>query len=124
MSKRVINFSAGPAALPVEAIERARNELLDFQGTGVSVMEISHRSPEYDAVHNEAIGLVRELLNVPDNFKILLLQGGGNLQFSMLPMNLLTGGRKADYLVTYMLYYMFVSMISLNGMVVRYCVKL
>jgi len=100
MSKRLINFSAGPAALPVEALERARDELLDFQGTGVSVMEISHRSPEYDAVHNEAISLVRELLNVPEHFKVLFLQGGGNLQFSMLPMNLLHGGRKADYVVT------------------------
>lgn len=100
MGKRVINFYAGPAALPLPALERARDELLDFEGTGMSVMEISHRAKEYDAVHNEAIALVRELLNVPEHFKVLLLQGGGNLQFAMLPMNLLHDGRSADYIVT------------------------
>jgi len=100
MSKRVINFYAGPAALPLPALERAQAELLDFEHTGMSVMEISHRAKEYDAVHNEAIALVKELLHVPDNFKILLLQGGGNLQFAMLPMNLLHSGRKADYIIT------------------------
>ena len=100
MSKRVINFYAGPAGLPLPPLERARDEMLDFAGTGMSVMEISHRSKEYDAVHNEAIALVKELLNVPENYKILLLQGGGNLQFAMLPMNLLWGGRKADYIVS------------------------
>lgn len=100
MAKRVINFYAGPAGLPLPALERAQAELLDFQGTGMSVMEISHRAKEYDAVHNEAIALVKELLSVPDNYKVLLLQGGGNLQFAMLPMNLLWGGRKADYILT------------------------
>jgi len=100
MSKRVINFYAGPAGLPLPPLERARDEMLDFAGTGMSVMEISHRSKEYEAVHNEAIALLRELLNVPENYKVLLLQGGGNLQFCMLPMNLLWGGRKADYVVT------------------------
>lgn len=97
---RVINFYAGPAGLPLPALEKAQRELLDFNGTGMSVMEISHRAKEYDAVHNEAISLVKELLSVPDNFKILLIQGGGNLQFGMLPMNLLHGGRKADYIDT------------------------
>ena len=100
MAHRVINFYAGPAGLPLPALERARDELLDFEGAGMSVMEISHRSKEYDAVHNEAIALVRELLDVPDNYKVLLLQGGGNLQFAMLPMNVLHSGRKADYIVT------------------------
>ena len=100
MSHRVINFYAGPAGLPLPALERAQAELLDFMGTGMSVMEISHRAKEYDAVHNEAIALVKELLAVPDNYKVLLLQGGGNLQFAMLPMNLLHSGRKADYIVT------------------------
>jgi len=100
MSHRVINFYAGPAALPLPALERAQAELLDFENTGMSVMEISHRAKEYDAVHNEAIALVKELLAVPDNFKILLLQGGGNLQFAMLPMNILHSGRKADYIIT------------------------
>lgn len=98
--RRVINFYAGPAALPLEALKKAQEELLDFEGTGMSVMEISHRSKEYEKVHNEAIALVKELLNVPDNYKILLLQGGGNLQFAMLPMNILYGGRKAEYIVT------------------------
>jgi len=97
---RVINFFAGPAALPLPALERAQRELTDFAGAGMSVMEISHRSPEYDAVHNEAISLVKELLNVPDNFTVLFLQGGGNLQFAMLPMNILHSGRKAGYIVT------------------------
>jgi len=97
---RVINFYAGPAGLPLPALERAQQELLDFAGTGMSVMEISHRSKEYDAVHEEAIALVKELLDVPANYKVLLLQGGGNLQFAMLPMNILHSGRKADYIVT------------------------
>jgi phosphoserine aminotransferase len=100
MAKRVINFYAGPAGLPLPALERAQAELLDFAGSGMSVMEISHRAKEYDAVHNEAISLVKELLDVPANFKVLLLQGGGNLQFSMLPMNLLSGGKVADYIIT------------------------
>jgi len=100
MGKRVINFYAGPAALPLKALERARDEMLDFAGTGMSVMEISHRSKEYEAVHQEAMQLLRELLDVPEDFHVLLLQGGGNLQFAMVPMNLLWGGRKADYIVT------------------------
>ena len=100
MTKRVINFYAGPAGLPLPALERAQAEMLDFEGTGMSVMEISHRAKEYDAVHNEAIALVKELLNVPDNYKVLFLQGGGNMQFAMLPMNILHSGRKADYIVT------------------------
>lgn len=100
MTKRVINFYAGPAALPLPALERAQAELLNFENTGMSVMEISHRAKEYDAVHEEAIALVKELLDVPPNFKVLLLQGGGNLQFAMLPMNILHSGRKADYIIT------------------------
>jgi len=97
---RVINFYAGPAGLPLPALERAQRELLDFNGAGMSVMEISHRAKEYDAVHQEALSLTRELLAVPDNYKILLIQGGGNLQFGMVPMNLLWDGRKADYVDT------------------------
>jgi phosphoserine aminotransferase len=100
MTNRTINFYAGPAGLPLPALERAQQELLDFAGTGMSVMEISHRSKEYDAVHEEALSLVRELMGIPDNYKILLLQGGAHLSFGMIPLNLLRGGRKADYIVT------------------------
>ena len=74
MSKRVINFYAGPAGLPLPALERAQKEMLNFENTGMSVMEISHRSKEYNAVHNEAISLVKELLHVPKNFHVLLMQ--------------------------------------------------
>ena len=100
MTNRTINFYAGPAGLPLPALERAKEELLDFAGTGMSVMEISHRSKEYDAVHEEAISLTKELLNIPDNYKVLLLQGGAHLSFGMIPLNLLRGGRKADYITT------------------------
>ncbi len=100
MSPRVINFYAGPAGLPLEPLKRAQDELLDFAGTGMSVMEISHRAKEYDAVHEEALALVRELLGLPANYKVLLLQGGAHLSFAMIPLNLLRGGRKADYILT------------------------
>jgi phosphoserine aminotransferase len=100
MTHRTINFYAGPAGLPLPALERAKEELLDFAGTGMSVMEISHRSKEYDVVHEEALSLTRELMGIPDNYKIMLLQGGAHLSFGMIPLNLLRNGRKADYLVT------------------------
>ncbi len=100
MTNRVINFYAGPAGLPLPALERAKEELLDFAGTGMSVMEISHRAKEYDAVHEEALSLVRELMGLPANYKVLLLQGGAHLSFGMIPLNLLRGGRKADYILT------------------------
>jgi phosphoserine aminotransferase len=100
MGKRVINFYAGPAALPLPPLVRAQAEMTDFAGTGMSVMEISHRSKEYEAVHNEAIALIKELVGIPDNYKIILIQGGGHLQFGMLPMNLLYKGRGADYICT------------------------
>ena len=91
MTDRAINFYAGPAGLPLPALKRAQEELLDFAGTGMSVMEISHRSKEYEAVHEEALSLVRELMNIPANYKILLLQGGAHLAFGMIPLNLLRG---------------------------------
>ncbi len=97
---RVHNYYAGPAALPVEAIKAAQEELLDFRGAGMSVMEISHRAKEYDALHNETIELFKELAGLGDNFKVLLLQGGASLQFAMVPMNLLTKDKSADYLMT------------------------
>ena len=100
MTHRVINFYAGPAGLPLPALERAKEELLDFAGSGMSVMEISHRAKEYDAVHEETLALTRELLDLPANYKVLLLQGGAHLQFGMIPLNLMRGGRKADYILT------------------------
>jgi phosphoserine aminotransferase len=97
---RTMNFSAGPAALPLPALERARDELLDFAGTGMSVMEQSHRGAEYERVHDEAIALTRELLGVPDTHEVLFLQGGASTFFALLPMNLLEKGHSADYVLT------------------------
>jgi phosphoserine aminotransferase len=97
---RKINFNAGPAALPLPALERARDELLDFAGSGMSVMEHSHRGKEYEAVHDEAIALVRELLGVPASYEVLLLQGGATSLFAEIPMNLLDKGKTAQYLIT------------------------
>ncbi|HQT98386.1 MAG TPA: aminotransferase class V-fold PLP-dependent enzyme, partial [Thermodesulfobacteriota bacterium] len=98
--RRTINFNAGPAALPLPALERARDEFLDFSGSGMSVMEHSHRGKEYEAVHDEAIALVRELLGVPASYEVLLLQGGATALFAQIPMNLLEKGGTAQYLVT------------------------
>jgi phosphoserine aminotransferase len=100
MAHRVVNFSAGPAALPLAALERAQKEFLDFQGTGMSIMEHSHRGKDYEAVHNEAIALLRELLQLPEDYQVLLLQGGASAQFALLPMNLLPAGKSADYVLT------------------------
>jgi len=97
---RVFNFNAGPAALPLPALEQAQRELLDFAGSGMSILEHSHRGKHYDAVHNDAIGLLRELLDVPDDYNVLFLQGGASQQFAMVPMNLLQVGASADYVVT------------------------
>ena len=97
---RVINFNAGPAALPLPALERARDEFLDFKGSGMSIMEHSHRGKEYEAVQNEAIALLKELLSLPDSYRVLFLQGGASLQFAMVPMNFLPQGGSADYVVT------------------------
>jgi phosphoserine aminotransferase len=100
MTSRVMNFSAGPAALPLPALERAQRELLDFDGTGMSVMEQSHRGKEYEAVHNEALALLRELLRVPATHEVIFLQGGASQQFAQIPLNFLSNGRCADYVVT------------------------
>ena len=97
---RVVNFNAGPAALPLGALERAQKELLDIEGSGMSVMEHSHRGKVYEAIHNEAIGLVKELMNVSDDYDILLLQGGASQQFAVVPMNFLPPGKSADYIQT------------------------
>jgi phosphoserine aminotransferase len=98
--KRVINFNAGPAAIPLEVLETARNEMLDWNGTGMSVMEVSHRSKEYEAMHDEAQDLFRKLAGMGPEWKILFLTGGASTQFFMLPMNYLYNGKKASYLLT------------------------
>ncbi|MDB4989110.1 MAG: phosphoserine aminotransferase [Myxococcaceae bacterium] len=100
MANRVINFNAGPAALPLLALERAQRELLDFEGTGMSILEHSHRAKDYERVHNECISLITELCGLTDAYQVLLLQGGATQQFAQVPMNLLPPGRSADYLVT------------------------
>ncbi|MBK8171488.1 MAG: 3-phosphoserine/phosphohydroxythreonine transaminase [Sandaracinaceae bacterium] len=98
--KRVVNFAPGPAALPLVALEEAQRELLDYQGLGMSIMEMSHRGKDYDAVHNEALSLLRELLGISSDYEVLFLQGGASQQFAVVPMNLLPGGKSADYIVT------------------------
>lgn len=100
MTERIFNFSAGPATLPASVLEKAQMELLSFQGTGMSVMEMSHRSPEFEAVLAAAENGIRELLGVPDSYRVLFLQGGASLQFSMIPLNFLGGDRSGDYIVT------------------------
>ena len=96
---RVYNFSAGPAVLPEEVLKEAADEMLDYKGSGMSVMEMSHRSKAYDTIIKEAEADLRELMNIPDNYKVLFLQGGASLQFAMIPMNLMKN-RKAAYIVT------------------------
>lgn len=96
---RVYNFSAGPSMLPQAVLEKAASEMLDYQGSGQSVMEMSHRSKTYQAIIDEAEALLREVLNIPDNYKVLFLQGGGSTQFAMIPLNLKKKG-KADYVIT------------------------
>lgn len=99
--KRVYNFSAGPAALPLPALEAAQKDLLCLPGAGASVMEISHRSKEFSEIHESAKANLKKLLNVPEHYHILFLQGGASLQFSMAPMNLMRGsGKPADYILT------------------------
>lgn len=92
------NFGAGPCILPQEVFKQASQAVLDFNGTGLSILEISHRTPEFEAVVDETVRLVKELLNVPDGYSVLLLQGGASLQFSMVPMNLLGDDQTAAYL--------------------------
>ena len=97
---RVYNFSAGPSMLPVEVLERAQREMLDCGGSGQSVMEMSHRSKEYQVIIDEAESLLREIMNIPSNYKVLFLQGGASTQFAMIPLNLGTKNKKADFVTT------------------------
>ena len=101
MADRVYNFSPGPAMLPLSALQEAQRDLLALPGTGISILEISHRSKAFEAIINQAEANLRKLLNIPDDYRILFLQGGALLQFAMIPMNLLRGqGKSADYILT------------------------
>lgn len=97
---RAFNFNAGPAAIPLSVLERAQKELVNFQNTGMSIMELSHRSKEYERVHNHAKSLLKELLAIPDTYEILFLQGGASLQFSMIPMNFLLNQKTAHFVLS------------------------
>jgi len=97
---RVFNFSAGPSMLPLSVIEDAAANLADYKGCGQSVMEMSHRSKEFGKIIEDAEANLREIMNIPDNYKVMFLQGGGTLQFAMVPLNLLRASKKADYVVT------------------------
>ena len=98
--KRVYNFSAGPSMLPEPVLRRAADEMLDYQGSGQSVMEMSHRSKVYQGIIDSAESLLREVMNIPDSYKVLFLQGGASSQFAMVPMNLMTKSGKADFVLT------------------------
>ncbi len=100
MTEKIYNFSAGPAILPVEVLLKAQNELLSLNGIGMSVMEISHRSRHFEHILHQAENGIRQLLDIPENYKILFLQGGASLQFSMIPLNFLGKSETADYIVT------------------------
>ncbi|MEB3102447.1 3-phosphoserine/phosphohydroxythreonine transaminase [Ferviditalea candida] len=100
MEKRAYNFNAGPAALPLEVLQQAREELVNYRGIGMSLMEVSHRSKEYEQVNDETQQLFRELMGIPEGYHVLLLQGGASTQFSMIPMNLLPPGKTAGYVMT------------------------
>lgn len=97
---RCFNFSAGPAVLPLAVLKKAQEEMVDYRGTGMSVMEMSHRSKDYMAIIEGAEKSLRKLMNIPDNYKVLFLQGGASTQFAMVPLNLFSQAKKADYVIT------------------------
>ena len=96
---RIYNFSAGPAVLPEEVLREAAEEMLDYRGTGMSVMEMSHRSKAFEGIIGDAEKTLRELMNIPDNYKVLFLQGGASQQFAMIPMNLMKN-KVVDHIIT------------------------
>lgn len=100
MENRIYNFNPGPAVLPLEVLQEVQTELLNFDQTGMSVLEISHRSKAYDKVHNEAVADIKELMGLDDAYEVLFLQGGASTQFHMVPMNFLTAGKKGNYVVS------------------------
>src|SRR4030065_1160327 len=97
---RIFNFSAGPAVLPEEVLKQAASEMTDWRGSGMSVMEMSHRGKEYISIAKKAETNLREIMEIPDNYKVLFLHGGASSQFAMIPMNLLRGRKTADYINT------------------------
>ena len=97
--KRVFNFSAGPAILPEEVILETQKELFNYENTGMSVMEMSHRSKPFEKILNDAINDLKEIMNIPDNYKIIFVQGGASMQFAGVPLNLMIN-KKADYILT------------------------
>lgn len=100
MEKRVYNFSAGPSMLPLEVLEQAQRELVCYPSAGMSVMEMSHRSKVFESILEKAKADLKELMHIPDNYRILFLQGGGSTQFAMIPLNLMSGSNEADYVIT------------------------
>ncbi|TBL70066.1 3-phosphoserine/phosphohydroxythreonine transaminase [Paenibacillus thalictri] len=100
MAKRAYNFNAGPAALPLEVLQKAQEQFVDYKGIGMSIMEISHRSSEYEQVNDSAQALLKELFGIPDGYKVLFLQGGASTQFTMIPMNFLAAGTVGSYIHT------------------------
>jgi phosphoserine aminotransferase len=100
MSERIYNFSAGPATLPVEVLQQVQAELINYNNKGMSILEMSHRTKPYEAINAEAESNMKELLGIGDEYRVLFLQGGASLQFSMVPMNFLPAGRTADYILT------------------------
>jgi len=100
LTQRAYNFNAGPSALPQEVLENAQQQLVNFRDSGMSIMEMSHRSAIFDEVHNEAITLLKKLYAIPENYEVLFLQGGASLQFTMVPMNFLTTEQKASYVLS------------------------
>ena len=97
---RIFNFSAGPSMLPLETLQEAAEKLVDYENAGMSLIEMSHRGKQYDAIHSETISLVKEVLAVPEDYHVLLLQGGATLQFGMIPLAFLQQGKTADYVLT------------------------
>ena len=100
MGERVYNFSAGPSVLPVEVMEAAAASMLDYEGAGMSVMEMSHRSKPFEKIIGDAEANLRALMAIPDDYDVLFVQGGATLMFAMVPLNLMTGSGKADFLIT------------------------
>src|ERR1044072_6520052 len=100
MTERIFNFSAGPAVLPLPVLEEAQRNLLSLPGVGMSILEISHRSKPFDEIIQGAEADIRKLANIPDNYRVLFLQGGASLQFSMVAINFMPPANKADYIVT------------------------